>query len=52
MLQAIMDPEQVKFSDGFKQTIKALKWFVGISDQHVSYLLRKAQHIEEYLRQR
>ena len=46
------DQEQVKFSDEFKQTVKALKKFVEISDQHVPYLLRKAQRIEEYLRQR
>ena len=30
----------------------ALKKFVEISDQHVPYLLRKAQRIEDYLRQR
>jgi WXG100 family type VII secretion target len=46
------DQEQVKFSDEFKQTVKALKKFVEMSDQHVPYLLRKAQRIEEYLKQR
>ena len=46
------DQEQTKFSDEFKQTVKALKKFIDTSDQHVPYLLRKAQRIEEYLKQR
>jgi uncharacterized protein YukE len=46
------DQEHVKFSDEFKQTVKALKKFAEMADQHVPYLLRKAQRIEEYLNQR
>jgi uncharacterized protein YukE len=46
------DQEHVKFSEEFKQTMKALKKFVEISNQHTPYLLRKAQRIEEYLNQR
>lgn len=46
------DQEHEKFSDEFKQTVKALKKFVEMSDQHVPYLLRKAQRIEDYLKQR
>jgi uncharacterized protein YukE len=46
------DQEHTKFADEFKQTIKALKKFVEISNQHTPYLLRKAQRIEEYLNQR
>jgi len=46
------DQEHIKFSDEFKQTVKALKKFVEISNQHTPYLLRKAQRIEEYLSQR
>ena len=46
------DQEQLKFSEEFKQTLKALKKFVEISNQHTPYLLRKAQRIEEYLNQR
>jgi uncharacterized protein YukE len=49
---AWQDQEQVKFSDEFKQTVKSLKKFIEMSDQHVPYLLRKAQRIEEYLKQR
>jgi len=46
------DQEQKKFSDEFKQTIKALKKFVETSNQYTPYLMRKAQRIEEYLNQR
>jgi uncharacterized protein YukE len=46
------DQEQKKFADEFVQTMKALKKFVEISNQHTPYLLRKAQRIEEYLNQR
>jgi len=46
------DQEHVKFSEEFKQTLKALRKFVEVSNQHTPYLLRKAQRIEEYLNQR
>jgi uncharacterized protein YukE len=46
------DQEHTKFADEFKQTVKTLKKFVETSDQHVPYLLRKAQRIEDYLKQR
>jgi uncharacterized protein YukE len=46
------DQEHNKFSDEFKETMKALKKFIEISNQHTPYLLRKAQRIEEYLNQR
>jgi uncharacterized protein YukE len=46
------DQEHTKFSDEFKTTLKAMKKFSEMSDQHVPYLLRKAQRIEEYLNQR
>ena len=45
------DQEHAKFSEEFKDTLKTLKKFVELSDQHVPYLLRKAQRIEEYLKQ-
>ena len=45
------DQEHTKFSDEFKDTVKALKRFVEMSDQHVPYLMRKVQRIEEYLKQ-
>ena len=46
------DQEHVKFSEEFKQTVKALKKFVEVSNQLTPYLLRKAQRVEEYLNQR
>jgi len=46
------DQEHVKFAEEFKQTMKVLKKFVEVSNQHAPYLLRKAQRIEEYLNQR
>src|ERR1051326_1871875 len=46
------DQEHLKFSEEFKQTLKALKKFVEVSNQHTPYLLRKAQRIEEYLNER
>lgn len=46
------DQEHLKFSEEFKQTLKALKNFVEVSNHHAPYLMRKAQRIEEYLNQR
>ena len=46
------DQEHAKFAEEFKQTMKALKKFVEVSNQQTPYLLRKAQRIEEYLNQR
>ena len=46
------DQEHEKFSEEFKQAMKALKRFVESSKEHTPYLLRKAQRIEDYLHQR
>jgi uncharacterized protein YukE len=46
------DQEHEKFTEEFRQAIKALKKFVEISKTHAPYLLRKAQKIEDYLNQR
>jgi WXG100 family type VII secretion target len=45
------DQEQVKFAEEFKQTVKTLKKFIEVSNQHTPYLLRKAQRVEDYLKQ-
>ena len=45
------DQEHTKFSEEFKDTMKALKRFIEASNQHAPFLLRKAQRIEEYLDQ-
>ncbi len=46
------DQEHAKFAEEFKSTVKALKKFIEVSNQHTPFLLRKAQRIEEYLNQR
>jgi uncharacterized protein YukE len=46
------DQEHGKFADEFKETMRALKKFIEVSNKHTPYLLRKAQKIEEYLNQR
>ena len=46
------DQEHAKFSEEFTQTMKALKRFIEVSNQHTPYLLRKAQRIDDYLKQR
>jgi uncharacterized protein YukE len=45
------DQEHSKFAEEFKQTMKAFKKFVEMSNQQTPFLLRKAQRIEEYLNQ-
>jgi uncharacterized protein YukE len=46
------DQEHEKFAEEFVVTMKVLKKFVEIAEQHTPFLLRKAQRIEEYLNQR
>lgn len=46
------DQENIKFAEEFVQTMKTLKKFIEVSEQHTPFLLRKAQRIEEYLDQR
>lgn len=46
------DQEHERFADEFRSTMKAVARFMEISNQHVPFLLRKAQRIEEYLSQR
>jgi len=46
------DQEQKKFAEAFAQTAKALGNFLEASQQHVSFLGKKATLVEEYLKQR
>ena len=46
------DQEHAKFAEEFRSTMKVLKRFVEVSNQHAPFLLRKAAKIEEYLHQR
>ena len=50
--QTWRDQEQKKFAEEFEKTIKVLARFVNASDQHIPFLLRKAERIDEYLQQR
>ncbi|MCK4871684.1 MAG: WXG100 family type VII secretion target [Phycisphaerales bacterium] len=46
------DQEHQKFHEEFEQTIRALARFQSASKQHIPFLMRKAERIEEYLQQR
>jgi uncharacterized protein YukE len=46
------DQEHAKFSEEFLATMKALRRFMEVAEQHTPFLLRKAQRIEDYLNQR
>ncbi|UCD30223.1 MAG: WXG100 family type VII secretion target [Planctomycetota bacterium] len=46
------DQEQKKFIEEFEVTMKAISRFIESSNRHVSILVKKAGHIEDYLQQR
>ena len=46
------DREHDKFVEEFEQTLQVVKRFVDATNQHIPFLLRKAERIEEYLQQR
>ena len=46
------DQEHQKFAETFEQHMKALSSFLEVAEQHIPYLLRKAELVEEYLQQR
>ena len=46
------DQEHEKFAEEFTQTMHVLHAFVEVADQHIPFLLRKAERIEQYLQQR
>ncbi|MCA9291345.1 MAG: hypothetical protein KDA25_09455 [Phycisphaerales bacterium] len=50
--QTWRDQEHRKFSEEFEATMKVLKRFTESSNQHIPFLLRKADRIDEYLQQR
>ena len=45
------DQEQAKFEEGFEDTMKSLTKFLKASEQHIPFLLRKAQRLDDYLQQ-
>ena len=46
------DQEQKKFTEEFEQQVKGLSRLNELVEEHIPYLLRKAEIIEEYLHQR
>jgi uncharacterized protein YukE len=46
------DQENKKFTEQFHQHLRLLSQFVEANEQHIPYLLRKAERLEEYLQQR
>ncbi|MDW8244450.1 MAG: hypothetical protein RMJ88_14670, partial [Thermogemmata sp.] len=46
------DQEHERFRQEFENTLRALERFLEISNEHIPFLLRKAERIEEYLSQR
>jgi uncharacterized protein YukE len=50
--QTWRDKEHEKFVEEFEQTLQVMKRFVEATNQHVPFLMRKAERVEEYLQQR
>lgn len=50
--QSWRDQEQKKFAEEFEQTMRTLGRFSRAAEEQVPFLMRKADRIEEYLRQR
>ena len=50
--QTWRDQEQKKFTEEFEKTMKVLSRFVHASDEHIPFLLRKADRVDEYLQHR
>lgn len=46
------DREHDKFVEEFDATLQAIRRFLEVSNQHIPFLMRKAERIEEYLQQR
>jgi uncharacterized protein YukE len=50
--QTWRDQEHAKFAEQFDATLRVLARFNDAASEHVPFLLRKAEKIEEYLNQR
>jgi uncharacterized protein YukE len=46
------DQEHDRFVQEFEQTMHVLAGFLDAAEQHVPFLLRKAERVEQYLQQR
>ncbi len=52
LAQTWRDQEQQKFAEEFDQTLKVLQRLMKSSEEHIPFLIRKADRIDEYLQQR
>ncbi|MBI3462145.1 MAG: WXG100 family type VII secretion target [Planctomycetes bacterium] len=52
MGQSWRDQEHQKFMEEFEQTMLVLARFIESANQHIPFLLRKAERAEQYLQQR
>jgi uncharacterized protein YukE len=50
--QSWRDKEHEKFVEEMEQTIVAIARFIDAANQHIPFLMRKAERVEEYLQQR
>jgi uncharacterized protein YukE len=46
------DQEHAKFVQEFEQTLQLLGHFMELTNEHIPFLIHKAERIEEYLQQR
>lgn len=46
------DREHDKFVEEFRQTLQVVAKFLEASEQHIPFLMKKAEKIEDYLNQR
>jgi uncharacterized protein YukE len=46
------DQEHVKFAEEFEETLRVVEKFLAGCEQHIPFLLRKAERVEDYLQQR
>ncbi len=46
------DQENIRFREEFQEHLRLLGHFVEANNQHIPYLLRKADRLDEYLQQR
>ena len=52
LAQTWRDQEEAKFAEEFEATVRVLQRFTAAAEQHVPYLLRKAEAADAYLNQR
>ena len=46
------DQENKKFAEAFEQHVKMISRTVALTNEHIPFLVRKAERIEKYLEQR